>query len=244
MPIQVCVVHTKREDLNVPRPRTQNSVPQLSAGQASYVLERLVSDRRVSPGEITRYVSEMHREISDLEQRLQSLRHAAGAVIARVTESVTGSSKGAGKRRGRRPGRPAGSGAASSAGASSGSSPAAASGVKRGPGRPPGSGAKRGPGRPKGSGRKAGAGASSGSSTSAGASNASAAQGNQGAGAAKGRKRRSAITPEQLASRQLQGRYLGLIRQVPASKRAQFQKIAKEKGREAAIREMQDAAKK
>jgi hypothetical protein len=52
------------------------------------------------------------------------------------------------------------------------------------------------------------------------------------------RRRRSRITPEQLASRQLQGRYLGLIRQIPASKRAQYQKIAKERGREAAINEM------
>ena len=52
------------------------------------------------------------------------------------------------------------------------------------------------------------------------------------------RRRRARITPEQLASRQLQGRYLGLIRQIPASKRAQYQKIAKERGREAAINEM------
>ena len=55
------------------------------------------------------------------------------------------------------------------------------------------------------------------------------------------RRRRAAITPQQLASRQLQGRYLGLIRQIPANKRAQYQKIAKEKGREAAIKEMQNA---
>ena len=54
----------------------------------------------------------------------------------------------------------------------------------------------------------------------------------------RGRRSRATITPEQLASRQLQGRYLGLIRQIPASKRGQYQKIAKEKGREAAIKEM------
>ena len=50
-----------------------------------------------------------------------------------------------------------------------------------------------------------------------------------------------AITPEQLASRQLQGRYLALIRQIPSAKRAAFQKTAKEKGREAAIKEMQSS---
>jgi len=58
------------------------------------------------------------------------------------------------------------------------------------------------------------------------------------------RRKRSAITPEQLASRQLQGRYLGLIRQIPASRRGQYQRTAKERGREAAIREMQGDLKK
>jgi hypothetical protein len=194
------------------------------------VLDRLVSDRRVSPGEITRYVSEMHREISDLEQRLQSLRHAAGAAISTVLSKVGVSSA---PRAARRRGRPAGSGKAAAAAAT----PAAATGaVKRGPGRPPGSGAKkRGPGRPKGSSKAAAAPA---------ANAASAPSSTPATPAKRGRKRRSAITPEQLASRQLQGRYLGLIRQVPASKRAQYQKIAKEKGREAAIRELQDAVKK
>lgn len=55
------------------------------------------------------------------------------------------------------------------------------------------------------------------------------------------RRRRAKITPEQLASRQLQGRYLGLIRQIPASRRAQYQKIAKDSGREAAINAMKSA---
>ncbi|HSP16324.1 MAG TPA: hypothetical protein VLV78_16370 [Thermoanaerobaculia bacterium] len=63
------------------------------------------------------------------------------------------------------------------------------------------------------------------------------------AGGAK-RRRRAAITPEQVASRKLQGRYLGLIRQIPASRRAQYQKIAKDKGREAAIKEMQSVLHK
>ncbi|MBV9067972.1 MAG: hypothetical protein JO231_04625 [Acidobacteria bacterium] len=59
--------------------------------------------------------------------------------------------------------------------------------------------------------------------------------------AAGKRRRRARITPEQLASRQLQGRYLGLIRQIPANKRGQYQKIAKESGREAAINAMKSA---
>ena len=55
------------------------------------------------------------------------------------------------------------------------------------------------------------------------------------------RRRRSRITAQQLASRQLQGRYLGLIRQIPASQRGRYAKVAKDKGREAAIKEMQSA---
>lgn len=51
--------------------------------------------------------------------------------------------------------------------------------------------------------------------------------------------RKAKTTPEQLANRQLQGKYLALVRQIPASRRARFSKIAKKDGREAAIKEMQ-----
>jgi O6-methylguanine-DNA--protein-cysteine methyltransferase len=63
--------------------------------------------------------------------------------------------------------------------------------------------------------------------------------------AAGGRKRRQRpLTAQQRASRQLQGRYLGLIRQIPAGQRGRYAKIAKDKGRESAIKEMQSALKK
>lgn len=181
----------------MPRPRLNVPAPQLSAGQAAYVVERLIAERRISAAEVNRCVSDMHREISALESRLQMLRSSAGAPSSGATT---------GARRG--PGRPPGSG--------------------RRPGRPPGSG--RRPGRPPGSGRKAAAPA---------AASAPAA-----AVAPRKRRRRSRITAQQLASRQLQGRYLGLIRQIPASKRGQFQKIAKDRGREAAINEMRSVLKK
>ena len=161
----------------MPRPRQPQSSPNLSSGQASYVIDRMISDRRVSPSEILRYVNEMQHEIDRLEQRLQSLRAAAGGGGASYTAAAPA----------RRRGRPPGSRNRAKAAA-----PAA---VSAGAGKP--------------AGRK--------------------------------RRRRSAITAEQLASRQLQGRYLGLIRQIPASKRGQYQRTAKEKGREAAIREMQNA---
>lgn len=145
------------------RPKNSDR-PQITAGQASYVLDRLISDRRVKRSEIAKYISEMQNEIGMLEQRLHSLREAAGHVVDNVVALV-------------RPRR----------------------------GRPPA------------------------------AAKAAVAAGTAGAGR---KRRRAAITAEQKASRVLQGRYLGLIRQIPASRRGQYQRIAKEKGREAAIKEM------
>ena len=176
------------------RPRKDgSSAPKLSGGQASYVLERLIKDRRVSQGDVNGYLSQMSNEISDLEARLQHLKDAVGgaasAAVAGIASAVAAVR--------RRPGRPPG---------------------KRGPGRPPG---KRGPGRPP-------------------ASAAAATDGAPAAGAKRKRKR-AAITSEQLASRQLQGRYLALVRRFPPTKRAAYAKVAKEKGREAAIKDMQDS---
>ena len=186
----------------MPRPPQSSNVPQLTPGQASYVLDRLVSERRISPGEITRYVGDMHREISELENRLASLRSAAAG--------------GAPPRRG--PGRPPGSGAF--AGARRGPQSAAGTTTGRRRGRPP---------------------------KSASAAPAAAADTGAAAPAAPARGRRRQKTPisaEQLASRQLQGRYLALIRQIPASRRGQYAKVAREKGREAAIAQLQDVLKK
>lgn len=173
------------------RPRRQLEQGSLTSGQAQYVLERLIRDRRVSVGDISGYVAEMGREISDLERRLAQLREAAGpAAVAAVAGVAAGVAGAAAVRRGRK---------------------------RRRPGRPPGR-----PGRPP-----------------AAASAAAPAEGAAKAGRKRGRKARTAITAEQLASRQLQGRYLALVRRFPQTKRAQYAKIAKEKGREAAIREMQ-----
>lgn len=179
------------------RPRKDgSSAPKLSGGQASYVLERLIKDRRVSQSDINGYLSQMNSEISDLEARLQQLKdavgHAASAAVAGIASAVAAVR--------RKPGRPPG---------------------RRGPGRPPGVPGRK-PGRPP-------------------ASAAAMAPTEGAAPAVKRRRRRSAITSEQLASRQLQGRYLALVRRFTPTKRAQFAKVAKERGREAAIREMQDS---
>ena len=140
----------------------------------------MISDRRISPGEVIRYVNEMQREIDELEKRLNSLRAAVGGGGG-MTASNAGAA--APRRRGRPPGSRNRARAAAPA-------PAAAAAPAKG---------------------------------------------------RRGRRGRTAITAEQLASRQLQGRYLGLIRQIPASRRGPYQRTAKEKGREAAIKEMQAA---
>lgn len=59
-------------------PRQQRGGSGLSPSQALYVLDRLVRERRVKEGELTRMASEMHSEIADLERRLAMLRGDAG----------------------------------------------------------------------------------------------------------------------------------------------------------------------
>lgn len=49
----------------------------LSPGQAKYVLERLIAERRVAPGEVSKYVSDIGDEIAAIERRLVELRAAA-----------------------------------------------------------------------------------------------------------------------------------------------------------------------
>jgi hypothetical protein len=76
----------------------------VTAGQAQWILERLLADRRISPQEIQRYVTDLGHEIQDVERRLAVLREAAGAgpVGSPSPRSAAPAAK-AGKRR---PGRP------------------------------------------------------------------------------------------------------------------------------------------
>lgn len=52
---------------------------------------------------------------------------------------------------------------------------------------------------------------------------------------AKPAKKKVVLSPQQRASRQLQGVYMSLIRQVPKAKRTAYQNLAREKGRQAAV---------
>jgi Peptidase S24-like len=58
----------------------------VTPGQAQYVVERLIKERRVSQAEVDGYVRDMEHEIEDIEQRLADLRAASGH--ARVTASA------------------------------------------------------------------------------------------------------------------------------------------------------------
>lgn len=52
----------------------------ISAGQAAYVLDRLVAERRISPREIAQYLGDVPREIAALERRISVLRGLVGDV--------------------------------------------------------------------------------------------------------------------------------------------------------------------
>lgn len=126
----------------------------LSPQQAAYVLGQAIADRKLSKGDVNRYLQGLQREIADIETRLAELRELGPA-------------------RG---------------------------GARRGPGRPAKQPRAR-RGRPAGS-----------------------------------RKRSSkSVSPEVMKSRQLQGRYLGLLRQVPERERGKFKKIAQNDSREKAV---------
>lgn len=210
------------------------NMPRLTPGQANYVLERMIRDRRLSTVEVSRYVADMQREIKELEERLQNLRAATAgaAVLARPAR------------------RPAVARAAVPARRRSG----VALTLERRASQQlqgrylglirqiPENRRAHYAGIAKERGREAAIREMLNALRKGGASAASRA-GKPPAPARRAR-RRAALTPQQAASRQLQGRYLGLIRQIPEARRVHYAKIAKEKGRETAIRQMVEALRK
>jgi hypothetical protein len=69
--------------------------------------------------------------------------------------------------------------------------------------------------------------------------------GNGRSRARRGRRRvPKPITPAHRASMKLQGQYLGLLRRLPETKKAQMKKLAQEKGREAAVKQMRASTAK
>lgn len=92
----------------MPRGKERQS---LSPGQAQYVVNRLIAERRISPGEVARYVGEIQRDIADIEARLTRLREASGGTTAGRTgaqppQAATGRSSRTSRTRRQRTGNP------------------------------------------------------------------------------------------------------------------------------------------
>ncbi len=93
----------------MPRGQARQS---LSPGQAQYVVNRLIAERRISPGEVARYVGEIDRDIADIEARLARLREASGGTPSGrtgarpPTQAATGRSSRPNRTRRRRTGNP------------------------------------------------------------------------------------------------------------------------------------------
>ena len=73
----------------------------VTPGQAQYVVERLIKERRISQADVNGYLAEMGREIQDIERRLAGLRAATGTapVAAPAPPSAARTPETAGKRR-------------------------------------------------------------------------------------------------------------------------------------------------
>jgi hypothetical protein len=50
----------------------------VTLGQALWIVERLLADRRISAKDVNQYLADMQGEIRDIERRLSDLRGAAG----------------------------------------------------------------------------------------------------------------------------------------------------------------------
>lgn len=67
-----------------------SGAPEMSSGQAHYVVNRILADRAVPVSQIRRYLSELDGEISTLESRLEFLRAASGGGSSRAGSAVAG----------------------------------------------------------------------------------------------------------------------------------------------------------
>jgi len=83
---------------------TQPNTPRISPGQASYVIERLLAERRLSLSDINACLGDLAREIRDIEGRIATLRAVAGSDVPRPKASPK--RRIARQKRAKRPGRP------------------------------------------------------------------------------------------------------------------------------------------
>ncbi len=89
---------------------TEESRMDVTPGQAQWIIERLIAERRVSRADIQTYVADIGREIQDIETRLASLREAAGkpAAASPAPRSAVATPKTKKRRAGGKKGHPRG----------------------------------------------------------------------------------------------------------------------------------------
>jgi hypothetical protein len=82
----------------------------VTPGQAQWVIERLLADRRISAKDVNQYLAGMQGEIRDIERRLSDLRGAAGtpAVAAPAARAVAAPAKTRKRQAGGKKGHPRG----------------------------------------------------------------------------------------------------------------------------------------
>jgi hypothetical protein len=82
----------------------------LTAGQAQWVVERLLAERRITSSEVRSMLAGLSTEIADIERRLASLREAGGtgSVAARMPRSAPPAPKTRKRRAGGQKGHPRG----------------------------------------------------------------------------------------------------------------------------------------
>ena len=82
----------------------------VTPGQAQWVLERLLAQRRITSSEVRSMLAGLSTEIADIEQRLASLREAGGSrpVAARAPRSAAPARRARKRRTGGKKGHPRG----------------------------------------------------------------------------------------------------------------------------------------
>ena len=79
----------------MPRQTSSHEPESISPSQALYILEKAISDRKITKSDVKEYMASMHQEISHLEARLVHLKDAAVGSVKHAIEVLK-----------RRPGRP------------------------------------------------------------------------------------------------------------------------------------------
>ena len=62
----------------------RDAAMQVTPGQAQWIVERMIADRRITSAEVQKILSSMGDEIADLERRLAALRGAAAPAHIRA----------------------------------------------------------------------------------------------------------------------------------------------------------------